>query len=107
MVYGDGMQARDFIHVDDVVSALKLAMDYDQEGIFNVGTGIATSFKDVIDKLGAKLNKTLMISYIDNPIGPTYIPTTRADTDLARDELGFEAKIGIDEGIDKLVEAYN
>ena len=39
VVYGDGTQERDFIHVDDVVTALKLAMDYDQEGIFNVGTG--------------------------------------------------------------------
>jgi UDP-glucose 4-epimerase len=106
VVYGDGTQARDFIHVDDVVSALKLAMDYDQEGIFNVGTGVATSFKEVLDKLGTKLNKTMLINYIDNPIGPNYIPTTLADTSLAAEELGFKAQISVDEGINKLVSVY-
>lgn len=106
VIYGDGSQARDFIYVDDVVNALKLAMDYDGEGIFNVGTGRAASFNEVIQLLSDKLKKEIPVEYVDNPIGPNYIPTTLADTDLAREELKFEAKIPIDEGIVKLVNAY-
>lgn len=106
VVYGDGSQARDFIYVDDVVRALKLAMEYESEGIFNVGTGTATSFKEILNRLGAKLNKTLMINYIDNPIGANYISKTLADTSLAVEELGFRAQVSIDEGINKLVDAY-
>ncbi len=106
VIYGDGTQARDFIHVDDVVSALKLAMEYNGEGIFNVGTGTAVSFNEILRILDKKLPNAIRPNYIDNPIGPNYIPTTLADTDLAREELGFKSKISIDEGIDKLVEAY-
>jgi UDP-glucose 4-epimerase len=106
VIYGDGKQARDFIHVDDVVSALKLAMEYDGEGIFNVGTGAATSFNQVIMMLSTKLGWKIAPNYIDNPIGANYIPVTLADTDLAREELGFKARISIDEGINKLVEVY-
>lgn len=106
VIYGDGAQERDFIYVDDVVNALKLAMDYDGEGIFNVGTGRAASFNQVIELLSDRLNKKIAPTYIDNPIGPNYIPTTLADTDLAYDELKFQFKIGLKEGIDKLVEAY-
>lgn len=106
LIYGDGTQARDFIHVDDVVNALKLAMDYNGEGIFNVGTGRPASFNEVIQLLSDKLKKEIAVEYVDNPIGPNYIPTTLADTDLAREELKFEAKIPIDEGIVKLVNAY-
>jgi UDP-glucose 4-epimerase len=48
LVYGDGKQQRDFVHVDDVVSAILLALDdASMCGIWNVGTGVPTSVNDL------------------------------------------------------------
>jgi len=44
-IFGDGNQTRDFVYVLDVVSALMLSMDSDAKGVFNVGTGNATSIR--------------------------------------------------------------
>lgn len=47
-IYGDGEQQRDFVHVDDVVSAIVLALnDHAMRGIWNVGTGRATTVNEV------------------------------------------------------------
>lgn len=43
-VWGDGTQVRDFIHIDDVVAAVLTALDVDERGPLNLGTGRATSF---------------------------------------------------------------
>jgi len=48
LVYGDGAQQRDFVHVDDVVSAILLALDdASMSGIWNVGTGVPTTVSDL------------------------------------------------------------
>ena len=49
VIFGDGMQTRDFTYVKDVVRALQLAMKSDYHGILNVGTGKAYSFNDVVE----------------------------------------------------------
>ena len=47
-IYGDGGQQRDFVHVADVVSAIMLALgDPSMDGVWNVGTGAATSVNDL------------------------------------------------------------
>lgn len=48
-IYGDGSQSRDFVFVDDVVSALRTLARSDRTGTWNVGTGIATSVHDLLD----------------------------------------------------------
>ncbi|MFW5682628.1 MAG: NAD-dependent epimerase/dehydratase family protein [Phycisphaeraceae bacterium] len=67
-VFTDGTQARDQIHVDDVVAAnLAAAADDATPGIYNVGAGVATSFNDIIDALNEALNTELAPDYFDNP----------------------------------------
>jgi UDP-glucose 4-epimerase len=46
-IFGDGTQTRDFIFVGDVVSAVLAAIEYDAGGIFNIGTGVATSINEL------------------------------------------------------------
>ena len=49
VVYGDGMQGRDYIYVKDVVAAIILSMEQQLSGALNVSTGITTSVKGVIE----------------------------------------------------------
>ena len=104
LIYGDGTQTRDFIHVSDVVEALILAMkkDFDCE-IFNVGTGIAKSFNDVVKMLNEALGKNIQPIYEPNPIR-NYVYHTLADTSKAESILGFKAKITLEKGIALLLQ---
>jgi len=98
VIYGDGSQTRDFIHVHDVVRALSLAMGSDCQGVFNVGTGRACSFNEVIGMINAQLGTNIKQKYIENPI-KNYVKDTLADTSKCREALGFLARISLEEGI--------
>lgn len=99
LIFGDGSQTRDFTHVNDVVAALMLASKKGS-GIFNVGTGKAHSFNDVVSLLNSKLGSELKATYRQNPI-KNYVMHTQADTTKAK-ALGFEAKVSLAEGIRRI-----
>ncbi|MCW4021445.1 MAG: NAD-dependent epimerase/dehydratase family protein, partial [Candidatus Bathyarchaeota archaeon] len=104
VIFGNGSQTRDFIHVSDVVEALILAMEKDFEcEIFNVGTGIAHSFNDVVDLLNKALGKNVKPIYEPNPI-KNYVQYTLADTSKAESVLGFKAKILLEAGIKHILQ---
>jgi ADP-L-glycero-D-manno-heptose 6-epimerase len=65
----DGDQRRDFIYVDDAVAVLRWALDAaSANGIFNVGTGKAESFRAMIEAMFAALGRPPNIEYVDMPI---------------------------------------
>jgi len=94
VIYGDGTQRRDLIHVNDIVEALILAMetDFEQFEIFNAGTGETYDLNELMAILNKKHNKDIKAKYIDNPIS-NYVAETKADTEKAEKILGFKAKI--------------
>ncbi|MEM4530102.1 MAG: NAD-dependent epimerase/dehydratase family protein [Candidatus Methanomethylicaceae archaeon] len=103
IIYGDGNQTRDFIHVLDVVKAFILAMEKDFEyEIFNIGTGKAYSFNDVINLINKILEKNIKPIYKPNPI-KNYVYHTLADTSKAEKILEFKAKINLEDGIKSLI----
>ena len=64
----DGDQRRDFIYVDDAVAVVRWLIETPSvSGIFNVGTGKARSFKDLIGAMYAALGRAPRIEYIDMP----------------------------------------
>jgi ADP-L-glycero-D-manno-heptose 6-epimerase len=64
----DGDQRRDFIYVDDVVAVIRWLIDTPRvSGLFNVGTGNARSFREMIEAMFAALNRAPNIDYIDMP----------------------------------------
>ena len=68
--YKDGEQLRDFVYVTDCAKIVTWFADFQNRnisGIFNVGTGKANSFKNLITSLGEALNKTPNIKFIDMP----------------------------------------
>jgi len=104
VIFGDGTQTRDFTHVYDVVDSLLLAWRKDFEcEIFNVGTGVAYSFNEVIEILNKLLGKSIKPVYKPNPI-KNYVYHTLADTTKAEKLLGFKAKISLEEGLSSLLE---
>jgi ADP-L-glycero-D-manno-heptose 6-epimerase len=65
---GDGEQKRDFIHVDDAVAVMRWLLDSPSvSGIFNVGTGQARSFRDLITAMFCALGRRPSIEYVDMP----------------------------------------
>jgi len=90
-LFNPGDQKRDHIYVSDVVSANILALEA-PSGIYNVGTGIATSFNELVGILNESLGKNLEIEYIEMPYETkTYQSNTMADTKKAEEVLKFKS----------------
>lgn len=102
VIYGDGLQTRDFTYVKDIVRALRLAMDSNYNGILNAGTGAAYSFNDVIGLLNNRLGLRISPTYVENPI-KNYVGHTLADTSRAEEILGFKAGYSLEKGMDDLL----
>lgn len=102
-VFGDGSQTRDFIHVRDVVKAFITALESGVHGVFNVGTGRETSFRELASLIARRL--PLSLEFRANPVR-NYVLRTRADTSLAEGSLGFKAEVGLERGVEELIEAY-
>ena len=66
--FADGEQKRDFIYVDDAVAVIRWLLDAPAvSGIFNVGTGEARSFRDLIGAMFHALGRTPSIEFVDMP----------------------------------------
>ncbi len=101
VIYGNGEQKRDFIFVTDVVDALLKATATSGFNIYNVGTGKSYTLNDAVKKLQEVTGKRISPKYVKMPV-KNYVMTTLADTSKARKEIGFSAKISLDEGMRKL-----
>ncbi|MGH2996301.1 MAG: NAD-dependent epimerase/dehydratase family protein [Gaiellaceae bacterium] len=95
-VYGDGRQERDYVFVGDVVEATRAAAGR-SGGVFNVGTGGATS---VLQLLEACLRVTgVEVEPVFDPPRLGELRRSVLDPTLAERELGFRARSGLDEGL--------
>ena len=93
---------RDFIHVDDVISVNLWFMNNNKSGLFNVGTGVASSFNKVANLICSK-NSKLKIRYIKFPnnLRNAYQPYTKANLKNLRN-IGYKKDfISIKEGINR------
>jgi UDP-glucose 4-epimerase len=105
MIYGDGEQRRDFVHVEDVSRATVRALDGDVAGqILNVGTGVPTSFNQILRMVEAALGTTLRPTHV--PVERAELRNSIADISRARRLLGYAPEQRLEEGIRHLVEAY-
>jgi nucleoside-diphosphate-sugar epimerase len=103
VVYGDGEQTRDFTYVSDIVQANILAMgDAGTGETFNIGGGSRITVNKVIDHLERILSRRACRRYLAQQKGDAI--HTSADVTRARDLLGYEPHVGIEEGLWRQVE---
>jgi UDP-glucose 4-epimerase len=103
IIFGDGAQSMDFVYVEDVARAFLLAASTEAASMaFNVASGAETTLKQLAEMLLAAMGSSLPIEY---QAPRTISPVARrlADTRLARERLGFQARVGLAEGLAKLV----
>lgn len=103
IVYGDGSQQYDFVYVGDVAWANIQAMQSEVSGgYYNVGRGIGTSVKELTELLLRLAGSDLEIEY--QPAGQTFVTNRIGSVEAAERDLGFRWKVGLEEGMRKLIE---
>ena len=106
VIYGDGSQAYDFVYVGDVARANICALKADtSDECYNVGTGQATSIKEltgiILELAGCGLEP------VYEPQGQTFVTNRLGSTEKAAADLGFNAEAGLREGLRRLMEWRN
>ena len=101
-INGDGLQTRDFVHIDDVVGANILAMDSTiKHEFFNVGTGNSISILDLANTI---INASgLSLKPIHGPELPGDVRATQADITLIENLLNWEPKMKISDWLTKII----
>ncbi len=105
----DGQQLRDFVFVKDCTRVMQwLTGQPKVSGLFNLGTGLARSFTDLVHAIGAALDKPVKIEFIDMPesIRPNYQYFTQADMAKLRG-AGYEQPFySLEAGVADYVQRY-
>ena len=107
--YKDGEQLRDFVYVKDVVDiCFWLMNEQPTSGLYNLGTGKARTFKDLVTSIFKSLDKEPVIEFIDTPldIRDKYQYFTEADMSKIRDAGYKEEFYSLEEGVDTYVKNF-
>lgn len=104
LILGDGLQTMDFVHTRDVARANILAAGSGVvEGVYNVASGAETSLLELARALLRAMDSELPVEH-----GPERavngVVRRQADTSAARNDLGFSAETGLEEGLRELVD---
>ena len=99
-VYGDGEQTRDFTFVADIVAANIAAAERGRPGsVYNIGGGSRVTLNHVLELIGKVTGKTVAIRREPEQKGD--MRHTYADSSAARRDLGFDPKVGLENGLDQ------
>lgn len=90
---------RDFIYIEDIIQANVLATNPKNSGVYNVGTGNARSFEDIVNILQKELEIDNGKEYIPNPYVGQYQFFTQANIETTKENLDYEPKFSMEDGI--------
>ncbi|MCB9097652.1 MAG: ADP-glyceromanno-heptose 6-epimerase [Arcobacter sp.] len=90
---------RDFIYIDDIIQANILATNPKKSGIYNIGTGKARSFEDIVNILQKELEIDNGKEYIPNPYVGSYQFFTEANIDTTKKYLNYKPRFSMEDGI--------
>ncbi|HMS32676.1 MAG TPA: SDR family NAD(P)-dependent oxidoreductase [Ignavibacteria bacterium] len=103
IMYGDGEQTLDLVHSSDAARANILALFNDnvKNEHFNVGTGIETSLKDILNLIEKLLGKKAKVRHVDSD--PHLVRRRCASINKISEQLGFEPRVTVEEGTKKYI----
>jgi nucleoside-diphosphate-sugar epimerase len=113
-VYGEGFGLRDYVYVDDAVEAFAGAargIDRIDGGYFVIGTGQGTSIRDAVARVAARVEartgRRPQVAHVPPPRPPSPIEARDfvANSARFRDATGWSARVSLDEGIDRTIDA--
>lgn len=103
VLYGDGSQSRDFVYITDVAEAFLLAAEKGDGAVLNIGTGVATTIRDVLGlvcrTMGVDTRPELRAAQ------PAEVHRSVLDSSRARDVLGWTPQIPLSEGVRRVVDS--
>jgi ADP-L-glycero-D-manno-heptose 6-epimerase len=97
-IFKHGEQKRDFVYVKDAVEGTLRALGANTSGIYNLGTGQARSFNELIEALNKCLGTSFQPEYFDNPHAH-YQNFTQADLSNARKALKYAPRFSLEDGV--------
>jgi nucleoside-diphosphate-sugar epimerase len=106
IIFGDGSQIRDFIHVSDIAKAnLSAMLSETNSGFFNIGTGIPVKIKDLA-KIMIKICEKDFESIFQNALEGD-VKKSQANTELAEKMINWKSEIELEKGLKEFVNKYS
>lgn len=105
-IFGDGTTRRDYTYIDDIIQGVRAAIDYQgsMHEVFNLGESETTELNRLVELIEDALGTKAIIDR--QPMQPGDVPVTFADISKARDQLGYDPRTKIEDGIPKFVEWF-
>ena len=100
-IFGDGLQTRDFVSIDDIVNSIQNALSNNKNGIYNIGSGKATTIKEIAEMIISIAGKELDIKYSSPKKGD--IRFSVGDISLAKKDLEYKPKFELKEKLKQLL----
>ncbi len=107
-VFGDGLQTRDYVYVEDVVRANLLAADGDATGSVNIGTGVETTVLELVEAVGALASDddaAAAFAAQHQPARLGEVGRSCLDASRARTLLGWEPQVALADGLRRTLDA--
>jgi nucleoside-diphosphate-sugar epimerase len=106
VVWGEGREARDLLYVSDLVDLVERALDGAGEpfALYNAGAGEMVAVRDLVARIVAASGRDLALEF--DRLRPSFATRVRLDSSRARERLGWEPKVSLDEGIRRTLAWY-
>jgi len=105
-VWGDGSELRDLLYIEDFVEALQMVIEKEEEmfNVYNVGSNRVYSVLEVLEIMKGIANHDAPTEFISGK--PSMIPTRKIDSNKIKNNLGWEAKTPLEDGLEKSYSWY-
>ena len=97
-MWGDGLQTRSFLFIDECIEATRRLMDSDFTGPVNIGSEEMVTINQLVDTVAEVSGKIVNKIHIDGPLG---VRGRNSNNDLIRENLGWDYSQSLEEGIRK------